>query len=82
MMAPEKDALESLFETVTLQPIGTKDAVEVLRGRREQFEKHHGVAIADGLLAKAVELAERKIRARITPGTQDALVRGFVRNLK
>ncbi|SPF32595.1 ATP synthase subunit b [Candidatus Sulfopaludibacter sp. SbA4] len=30
----------------------------------------------------AVELAERKIRARMTPATQDALVRGFVRDLK
>lgn len=30
----------------------------------------------------AIELAERKIRARMTPATQDALVRGFVRDLK
>jgi F-type H+-transporting ATPase subunit b len=29
----------------------------------------------------AVELAERKIRARMTPDAQDALVRGFVRDL-
>ena len=29
----------------------------------------------------AVELAEQKIRARMNPETQDALVRGFVRNL-
>jgi F-type H+-transporting ATPase subunit b len=30
----------------------------------------------------AVEVAEQKIRARITPDAQDALVRGFVRDLK
>jgi len=30
----------------------------------------------------AVELAEQKIRARMTPATQEALVRGFVRDLK
>lgn len=30
----------------------------------------------------AVDLAEKKIRARMTPVTQDALVRGFVRDLK
>lgn len=30
----------------------------------------------------AIALAERKIRARMTPATQDALVRGFVRDLK
>lgn len=30
----------------------------------------------------AVGLAEQKIRARMTPETQDALVRGFVRDLK
>jgi F-type H+-transporting ATPase subunit b len=30
----------------------------------------------------AVNLAEQKIRARMTPDTQDALVQGFVRNLK
>jgi len=30
----------------------------------------------------AVELAERKLRDRMTPDTQNALVRGFVRHLK
>jgi F-type H+-transporting ATPase subunit b len=30
----------------------------------------------------AIELAERKIRARMTPAAQDSLVRGFVRDLK
>jgi len=30
----------------------------------------------------AVALAEQKIRARMTPATEDGLVRGFVRNLK
>lgn len=30
----------------------------------------------------AVELAEQKVRARMTPDAQDALVQGFVRNLK
>jgi F-type H+-transporting ATPase subunit b len=30
----------------------------------------------------AVQLAEQKVRARMTPDAQDALVQGFVRNLK
>jgi F0F1-type ATP synthase membrane subunit b/b' len=30
----------------------------------------------------AVELAEQKVRARMTPDAQDSLVQGFVRNLK
>jgi len=30
----------------------------------------------------AVNLAEQKIRARMTPATEDGLVRGFVRELK
>jgi F-type H+-transporting ATPase subunit b len=30
----------------------------------------------------AISLAEKKIRARMTPATQEALVRGFVRDLK
>jgi len=30
----------------------------------------------------AMELAEQKVRARMTPGTEDDLVQGFVRNLK
>jgi hypothetical protein len=29
-----------------------------------------------------VELAEQKIRARMTPDTEDELVRGFVRDLQ
>lgn len=30
----------------------------------------------------SIQLAEQKIRARMTPATQDSLVRGFVRDLK
>jgi len=30
----------------------------------------------------AVSLAEQKVRARMTPETQDALVQGFVQDLK
>ena len=30
----------------------------------------------------AMGLAEQKVRARMTPDTEDALVQGFVRNLK
>ena len=30
----------------------------------------------------AVGLAEQKVRARMTPATEDSLVQGFVRNLK
>jgi F0F1-type ATP synthase membrane subunit b/b' len=30
----------------------------------------------------AVSLAEQKVRARMTPDTEDALVQGFVRNLR
>jgi F-type H+-transporting ATPase subunit b len=48
----------------------------VSAGKAARLElKRHAAELAIGL-------AERKIRARLTPETQDALVRGFVRDLK
>jgi F-type H+-transporting ATPase subunit b len=48
----------------------------VSAGKAARLElKRHAAELAIGL-------AEQKIRARLTPETQDALVRGFVRDLK
>lgn len=65
---PKGHALDSQLETVLVQPMSGRETVEVLRGRREQFEKHHGVVIADTLLARTVELAERHLEGCL-PGT-------------
>lgn len=64
----EKDnALERRFQTVVVNPTTPKETVEILKGLRERYEKHHRVTITDDALESAVELSERYISARCLP---------------
>jgi F0F1-type ATP synthase membrane subunit b/b' len=64
----------------------TADEITAIRAHAEQEIASAGKAARMELrrysAALAVGLAEQKIRARMTPETQDGLVRGFVHNLK
>ena len=56
----EKDAaLERRFEKVDIPEPRPDETLEILRGLRERWEKHHGVRIDDGALEAAVPLAIR-----------------------
>ena len=64
----------------------TEAEIAKLQARAEQEIASAGKA-ARGALKRysaelAMSLAEQKVRARMTPDTEDALVQGFVRNLK
>ncbi len=64
----EKDAaLERRFQPVLVDPPSVEDTVSILRGLRERFEVHHGVAIQDGALVAAAVLSNRYISDRFLP---------------
>jgi len=64
----EKDAaLERRFQPVTVDPPSEEDAVSILRGLKERFEKYHNVHIQDAAIVNAVTLSSRYIQDRFLP---------------
>ncbi len=64
----EKDAaLERRFQPIMVDEPSVEDTVEILRGLRGDYEKHHGVKIADEALVAAAELSDRYIQDRFMP---------------
>ena len=64
----EKDAaLERRFQPVTVEEPSMEEAFEILCGVRPYYESYHGVTVADGVLRRAVSLAERYITDRYLP---------------
>ncbi|MCB9898107.1 MAG: ATP-dependent Clp protease ATP-binding subunit [Planctomycetes bacterium] len=64
----EKDpALERRFQSVMVEPPTPDQTIEILKGLRERYEKHHNVQITDGALELAVELSTRYITSRFHP---------------
>ena len=64
----EKDAaLERRFQPVMVDPPSPEDAILILKGLRETYEKHHKVKYTDAALTAAVKLSERYIPGRYLP---------------
>ena len=64
----EKDAaLERRFQPVLVEQPTVEDTVSILRGLKERFEVHHGVAIHDNALVAAATLSHRYISDRFLP---------------
>ena len=64
----EKDAaLERRFQPVTVEEPSEEEAVQILEGLREQYEKHHQVKITDDAVSAAVRLSARYINDRFLP---------------
>ena len=64
----EKDAaLERRFQPVTVEEPTQEQAVEILKGLRPYYEKHHGVTITDDALEAAVKMSIRYIADRHLP---------------
>ena len=64
----EKDAaLERRFQPVTVEEPTEEQAVEILKGLRPYYEKHHGVTITDDALESAVKMSIRYIADRHLP---------------
>ncbi len=64
----EKDpALERRFQLVRCDEPGVEDAVVMLRGLKEKYEKHHKVFLLDEAVYAAVNLSKRYISGRFLP---------------
>ncbi|PKG25521.1 ATP-dependent chaperone ClpB [Niallia nealsonii] len=64
----EKDpALERRFQQVLVTEPTVLDTVSILRGLKERFEIHHGVAIQDRAIIAAATMSDRYITDRFLP---------------
>jgi len=64
----EKDAaLERRFQPVTVNPPTVEDTVEILKGLRPRYEKHHNVKFSDAAIKAAAKLSDRYITGRFLP---------------
>jgi ATP-dependent Clp protease ATP-binding subunit ClpC len=64
----EKDAaLERRFQPVLVDEPSKDETVEILKGLRPNYEKHHNVTITDEAVKSAVELSSRYIQDRYLP---------------
>ena len=64
----EKDpALERRFAPVMVEEPGEAEVVEILKGLRPAYEKHHGTVITDEALEAAASLSARYISDRYLP---------------
>ena len=60
-------ALERRFQPVQVSAPDEEDAISILRGIKERFEKYHNVHIRDEALVSAVVLSSRYIQDRFLP---------------
>ncbi len=64
----EKDAaLERRFQPITVEEADVAQTVEILKGLRPYYEKHHQVEITDGALEAAARLSARYVSDRFLP---------------
>jgi len=64
----EKDvALERRFCPIIVQEPNETESIEILKGIRENYEKHHNVKISDEVIIECVKLANRYIYDRYMP---------------
>ena len=64
----EKDAaLARRFQSIPVAEPGVEDTVSILRGLKEKYEVHHGVAVSDGAIVAAAAMAHRYIADRFLP---------------
>ncbi len=64
----EKDsALARRFQEIIVEPSTKEETIEILKGLRDRYEKHHHVQITDDAIQSAVELSGRYITGRCLP---------------
>ena len=81
----EKDsALERRFQKVMLDEPSVEDAIEILKGIRDYYEKHHNVTYSDEVIEVAVKSSKRYITDRNLPDKAIDLIdeAGSAANLK
>ena len=81
----EKDsALERRFQKVMLDEPSIEDSIEILKGIKDYYEKHHNVTYSDEVLEFAVKASKRYITDRFLPDKAIDLIdeAGSASNLK
>ena len=64
----EKDAaLERRFQPVIINEPTIDDTILIIKGVKDYYEKHHGVALPEGLIRQAVLMSERYVSDRFLP---------------
>ena len=64
----EKDAaLARRFQSVLIAEPTVEDTISILRGLKEKYELHHGVAITDSAIVAAATLSNRYVGDRFLP---------------
>ena len=64
----EKDgALERRFQKITVSPPNIEESVEILKGLRGRYAKHHNVKFEDDAVRACVELSHRYITDKYLP---------------
>lgn len=60
-------ALERRFQPVTAEPNSVEETIEILRGLKAGYEKHHNVLFTQAALEAAANIADRYITDRAMP---------------
>ncbi len=60
-------ALERRFQPITAEPNTVAETIEILKGLKANYEKHHGVKFTDCALEAAANIADRYITDRAMP---------------
>jgi len=63
----QDSALERRFAPIYVDEPTVEEAIEMLKGLRERYEKHHGVTITDKALEAAARLSDRYVTDRFLP---------------
>ena len=63
----KEPALERRFQPIMLNEPSEDEAVEMIRGIKEKYERHHNVIIGDEAISSAVRLSKRYIFDRFLP---------------
>jgi len=60
-------ALARRLQTITIEEPNIEISIAILKGLRENYEKHHGVTISDEAIVSAVTLSDRYVTTRRLP---------------
>ena len=60
-------ALERRFQSIMVEPPSNDDAVSILRGLKDKYEKHHKARIVDEAIISAVKLSSQYVSDRYLP---------------
>jgi ATP-dependent Clp protease ATP-binding subunit ClpC len=60
-------ALERRFQPILVEEPSQEESVEILKGLRPNYERHHNIAITDEAIKAAVELSSRYIQDHFLP---------------